>query len=120
MIRPAVPSGDGTVEDNSHPDESSWGESSLHQTRGDPRGLPGAGLAGEHGDRAGGDGPGEPGDGLGVAVVAVQLAGGDVPAERHLGEPVERLDLLEHGGNPFAGGWPWARCLVAGTGPGRG
>ena len=36
MIRPAVPSGDGTVEDNGHPDESIWGESSLHQTRGDP------------------------------------------------------------------------------------
>jgi hypothetical protein len=36
MIRPAVPSGDGTVEDNGHPDESIWGESSLHQTRGAP------------------------------------------------------------------------------------
>ena len=36
MIRPAVPSGGGTVEDNGHPDESIWGESSLHQTRGDP------------------------------------------------------------------------------------
>ena len=49
----------------------------------DGRGLPGADFAGEHGDRAGGDGPGEPGDGLGVAVVAVllQLAGGDVPGQ---------------------------------------
>ena len=36
MIRPAVPSGGGTVEDNSHPDQSIWGESSLHQTRGAP------------------------------------------------------------------------------------
>jgi hypothetical protein len=31
-----VPSGDGTVEDNGHPDQSIWGESSLHQIRGDP------------------------------------------------------------------------------------
>src|SRR5258708_32356452 len=31
-----VPPGGGTVEDNSHPDESIWGESSLHQTRGAP------------------------------------------------------------------------------------
>ncbi len=36
MIRPAVPSGGGTVEDNSHPDQRIWGESSLHQTRGAP------------------------------------------------------------------------------------
>ena len=34
-----VPPGGGTVEDNSHPDESIWGESSLHQTRGAPTGL---------------------------------------------------------------------------------
>ena len=32
----AVPSDGGTVEDNSHPDQSIWGESSLHQTRGAP------------------------------------------------------------------------------------
>src|SRR5262249_56743158 len=31
-----VPSGGGTVEDNGHPDQSIWGESSLHQTRGAP------------------------------------------------------------------------------------
>ncbi len=31
-----VPPYGGTVEDNSHPDESIWGESSLHQTRGAP------------------------------------------------------------------------------------
>ena len=31
-----VPPGGGTVEDNSHPDQSIWGESSLHQTRGAP------------------------------------------------------------------------------------
>src|SRR6266702_2981364 len=51
----AVPSGGGTVEDNSHPDQSIWGESSLHQTRGapcrqhpqDPR------LAGPHRPRQG-------------------------------------------------------------------
>jgi hypothetical protein len=36
MIRPAVPSGEGTVEDNGHTDESIWGESSLNKTRGDP------------------------------------------------------------------------------------
>src|SRR6266566_7580298 len=33
-----VPPGGGTVEDNGHPDQSIWGESSLHQTRGDPVG----------------------------------------------------------------------------------
>ena len=32
-----VPPGGGTVEDNGHPDQSIWGESSLHQTRGAPR-----------------------------------------------------------------------------------
>ena len=31
-----VPPGGGTVEDNGHPDQSIWGESSLHQTRGVP------------------------------------------------------------------------------------
>ena len=33
-----VPPGGGTVEDNGHPDQSIWGESSLHQTRGVQRG----------------------------------------------------------------------------------
>ncbi len=49
--QPAVLSGDGTVEDNGHPDQSIWGESSLHQTRGVPQrdcaftdGLYGTGL----------------------------------------------------------------------------
>jgi putative transposase len=32
-----VPPCGGTVEDNGHPDQSIWGESSLHQTRGAPR-----------------------------------------------------------------------------------
>ena len=36
-----VPPGGGTVEDNSHPDQSIWGESSLHQTRGAPEGFVG-------------------------------------------------------------------------------
>ena len=31
-----VPPGGGTVEDDGHPDQSIWGESSLHQTRGAP------------------------------------------------------------------------------------
>jgi hypothetical protein len=31
-----VPPCSGTVEDNGHPDQSIWGESSLHQTRGAP------------------------------------------------------------------------------------
>jgi putative transposase len=35
-----VPPGGGTVEDNGHPDQSIWGESSLHQTRGAPVGCP--------------------------------------------------------------------------------
>ena len=34
--QPAVLSCGGTVEDNGHPDQSIWGESSLHQTRGVP------------------------------------------------------------------------------------
>jgi hypothetical protein len=36
-----VPPGGGTVEDNDHPDQSIWGESSLHQTRGAPPGRAG-------------------------------------------------------------------------------
>src|SRR5712691_12087374 len=36
MIRPVVPPGGGTVEDNATQTESIWGESSLHQTRGVP------------------------------------------------------------------------------------
>src|SRR5690242_13620521 len=35
-----VPPGGGTVEDNGHPDQSIWGESSLHQTRGVPAPRP--------------------------------------------------------------------------------
>src|SRR2546429_3198368 len=46
-----VPPGGGTVEDNGHPDQSIWGESSLHQTRGAPHGefhgAPQGGLADE-------------------------------------------------------------------------
>ena len=42
MIRPWFRPCGGTVEDNSHPDQSIWGESSLHQTRGAPRAANGA------------------------------------------------------------------------------
>src|SRR5437660_11692513 len=55
-----VPPCGGTVEDNSHPDESIWGESSLHQTRGDPD------LRYGRRDHPGGF-PAEPGQGWRVA-----------------------------------------------------
>src|SRR5438876_2878841 len=69
-----VPPGGGTVEDNGHPDQSIWGESSLHQTRGAPvrgrrAGRPGGGAAGgaagrdAAGDRAGGGAGGGAGRG---------------------------------------------------------
>jgi hypothetical protein len=49
-----VPPGGGTVEDNGHPDQSIWGESSLHQTRGAPPRIldeitGGVGGGGDHG-----------------------------------------------------------------------
>src|SRR5208282_2287121 len=71
MIRPAVPSGDGTVEDNSHPDESIWGESSLHQTRGDPGWI----CLPDHLDLAGRGSPG----GLGRLGGSGPLLPGSVP-----------------------------------------
>src|SRR5262249_971335 len=49
-------------------------------------GLSAADLAGDHAQGPGGDGPGDAGDGLGVAAVAVQHAHGEVAAERQAGE----------------------------------
>ncbi|HTS95607.1 MAG TPA: hypothetical protein VMI33_03225, partial [Streptosporangiaceae bacterium] len=43
-----------------------------------------------------GDAPGDPGAGLVVGGVPVQHAGGQVPAERHAGEPVVGLELIDH------------------------
>ena len=82
-----VPPCGGTVEDNGHPDQSIWGESSLHQTRGAP----------DHGEDlvpgAAGDGAGA-GAGLGPAAQALQ----DLPGQVGLDEPPVRgfADGAEH------------------------
>src|SRR6266496_4037156 len=85
-----VPPGGGTVEDNGHPDQSIWGESSLHQTRGAPqRGL--AQRADEPWVLAGGR-AGQPLVAVGVgAVFALELvagAGGDLLAVQVAGDGV--------------------------------
>src|SRR5207244_1918061 len=49
-----------------------------------------------HPDGPFGDAPGDPGAGLVVGGVPVQHAGGQVPAERHAGEPVVGLELIDH------------------------
>ena len=66
----------------------------------DGDGFPGTDLAGDHAEGVLVDAPGDPGDGFTVPGVAVQHAGGQVPAERHLGEPVVRLQSLD--GHPVA------------------
>ena len=58
-------------------------------------GLAGADFAGDHAEGVLADAPADPGDGLGVGGVAVQHARGQVPAERHLGEPVVGLEFLD-------------------------
>ena len=60
----------------------------------DGDGFAGADLAGDHAEGVLVDAPGDPGDGFAVAGVAVQHARGQVPAERHPGEPVVRLQAL--------------------------
>src|SRR5262249_23484226 len=57
-------------------------------------GFADADLAGDDGDAAGVDAVGDAGGGLGVVVVAVQHAGGEVAAERHPGKSVERFDSV--------------------------
>jgi hypothetical protein len=57
--------------------------------------LASADLAGEHPEGVLADQPADPGDCFGLAGVPVQLAGGQVAAERHLGEPVERGQLVD-------------------------
>ena len=61
----------------------------------DGDGLAGADLAGDHAEGAFADAPGDAGDGFGVAAVAVQHAGGEVPAEGHAGEAVVGLQSLD-------------------------
>src|SRR6266496_5416633 len=112
----AVPSDGGTVEDNSHPDQSIWGESSLHQTRGAPGSLHEDGAAGAGLDAE-----------LVVAVVhdglVAQGAGGQVepPGERLGAGAVvaEPAGLMAAGGgrgeDPGAG----AAGVLAGPGQGQ-
>jgi hypothetical protein len=66
----------------------------------DGDGFPGADLTGDDAEGVLIDAPGDPGDGFTVPGVAVQHARGQVPAERHLGEPVVRLQSLD--GHPVA------------------
>jgi hypothetical protein len=66
----------------------------------DGDGLPGADLAGDHPDAVLGDAPADPGDGLAVAGVAVQHAGGEVTPERGAGEPEEPLQPVDHDTTP--------------------
>jgi hypothetical protein len=66
----------------------------------DGDGFPGADLTGDDAEGVLVHAPGDPGDRFTVAGVAVQHARGQVPAERHLGEPVVRLQALD--GHPVA------------------
>jgi hypothetical protein len=61
----------------------------------DGHGLAGADLPGEQAERVLVDQPANAGDGFGVAAVAVQRTDRDGAAERHAGEPVVRLQLLD-------------------------
>ena len=87
----------------------------------DGDGLAGADLAGDDAEGLFGDAPGDPGDGFGVGGVAVQHAGGEVAAERHPGEAVEALQLVDaHWSSwswrgPRRWSWPgsWPGCRWA-------
>jgi len=61
----------------------------------DRDGFPGADLTGDDPDVVLFDAPGDPGDGFGVGAVPVQHPGGEVPAERHPGEPEVRLHQFD-------------------------
>jgi excisionase family DNA binding protein len=54
-------------------------------------------FACDHADGALADAPGDAGDGFVVGGVAVEHAGGQVAAERHAGESVVGLELVDHG-----------------------
>ena len=75
-------------------------------------GLPGADFPGDHAEGVLADAPADPGGGLGVGAVAVQHAGRQVTAERHLGEPVVGLEFLD--GHWFS----WARTSSMVSWPG--
>jgi hypothetical protein len=62
--------------------------------------FPGPDLTGDHAEGVLVHAPGDPRDGFTVPGVAVQHARGQVPAERHPGEPVVRLQALD--GHPVA------------------
>ena len=79
----------------------------------DGDGFAGADFAGDDAEGVFGDAPGDPGDGFGVAGVAVQHAGGEVAAERHAGEAVEALQLVDHACSPVGS------CVGRGSAPVR-
>ena len=63
------------------------------------------------------DGPGDARGGLAAVVVAVQPRGGQVPAERHAGEPEPGDDGVDHQNSPSSSGaglpWTAASCCWA-------
>src|SRR5207253_10736641 len=88
----------------------------------DRDGLAGPDFTRYDADRAFGDAPGDAGDGLVVGGVAVQHAGGQVTAERHAGEPVVGLELVDHGWSLRLRGRPLMRascCWAASRSPAR-
>ena len=71
-------------------------------------------LARDHRDGLLGHGPGDPGGGLAAVVVPVQPGRGQVPAERHPGEPEPGDDSVDHQ-ESLSSGSPWtaASCCWA-------
>ena len=69
----------------------------------DGDGLAGADLTGDDTEGPFGQAPADPGDGFGVGGVAVQHLRGQRPAERHLGEAVMGLQILDRHRCP----WLW-------------
>jgi hypothetical protein len=67
-------------------------------------GLAGADLAGDHPEGALVDQPGDAGNGFGVGAVAVQHAGGEIPAEGLAVEAVVGAQALDHRLAPW---WSW-------------
>src|SRR3954467_990615 len=59
------------------------------------------------------DAPGDAGNGLGVAVVAVQHARGEVAAEGHAGESVEALQFADHRVSSSVWSWGWQSAMRA-------
>ena len=88
----------------------------------DRGGLAGPDFACDDADRAFADAPGDAGDGLVVGGVAVQHARGQVAAERHPGEPVVGLELVDHVWSLRGRGRPLMRascCWAASRSPAR-